>query len=284
MRVAVLRCENLPSIEDMLPSPEMEEVLFGDDRLLVEAIVARGHLAESLSWQSPRLLQGEFDLAVVRSAWDYFEQRDRFLDTLARIESSGCRVVNSVDTIRWNSHKHYLFDLRALGIPIVPTFDADRLGPSDTAGWQGAIVKPVVGGGGKSVRRVDVGEAADLGPGFLAQPFVDSVISEGEWMFIYFGGELSHTLLKKPKAGDFRAHAIYGGSTEVAAPSGEDIRHVHDMVARLPARYPYARLDLIRYEGKLAIIELELIEPALYMQMAPGSADRLAEALAIGDA
>lgn len=289
MRVAVLRCGQLPSFVTW-EIPNVEE-LFNDDRLVIAAFAEQGVEAESVIWSDPGVDWSQFDLALIRSTWDYIDSRAHFLSVLAAIVEAGCRLFNPLDIVRWNSDKSYLFDLRRWGVPIVPTWavagaNPVTLGATVAAqGWQRAVLKPRIGAGAANVSLVPIEEVAgsvrrlaEQQPQqqFLLQPLIESVMTEGEWSFIYLDGELSHTLLKKPAAGDYRAHGVYGGSVERARPRRDDLLQVEEMLGRLPFDPLYARLDLVRYEERLAIMELELIEPILYFNLFADGANRLA--------
>jgi len=291
MRVAILRCNALPSFVTWhIPN---ENELFADDAHLVAAFTERGIEASAVRWGEPDTDWNRYDLALIRSTWDYIDERERFLAALSEIEASSCRLFNPLDAVRWNSEKSYLFDLNRWGVPIVPTLrattrDSARVDAAvATEGWRSVVMKPIVGAGGASVSRVaaagvgstlDALEAQYPARAFLVQPLIESVMSEGEWSFIFIAGELSHVLLKKPASGDFRAHGIYGGTIEPAEPRSDDRREVEAMLRALPFDLLYARLDLVRVDGRLAIMELELIEPMLYFNLARGSAERLADA------
>lgn len=288
MRVAVLRCERLPSFVTW-EIPDVES-LFGDDRRLVEALAARGVDAELVAWSDPGVDWYTFDAAVLRSTWDYVDHLAEFLGVTAEIDASGCRLLNPVRAVHWNADKHYLDDLGRIGVPIVPLVrgmpgDAvSLLTAVDNAGWREVVVKPAVGVGGSGVIRADASDLAEvlgsLAPrtAVMVQPFAEAIVDEGELSFVMIGGEPSHTLLKRPAAGDFRAHGIYGGTVEPAEPSAADLAEVAAMAARLPFDLLYARFDVVRFAGRLAVLELELIEPMLYFDRTPGSADRFAEA------
>ncbi len=281
MKIAVLRFESLPVLEGITPPEGDDDLLMADDRMLVDEFMSRGVSAESLSWRDPRVATGVFDIVVLRSTWDYIEQLDRFLEVLESAERAGSRVINPIQHVRWNSAKSYLFDLASWGVPIVPVCNLQ------SKDWRGSaeryVAKPVVGAGGKHVLRGTEEEiiawASAKGGEFVVQPFVPTVETEGEWSFIYFGGRYSHAMLKRPKSGDFRAHSIYGGTIELDTPMQEDLAQVDAIVARLPEGLAYARIDLLRHEDRLAVIELELIEPVLYMKVAPDAAKRLADAV-----
>ncbi|GAA1059798.1 ATP-grasp domain-containing protein [Agromyces bracchium] len=289
MRVAVLRCERLPSFVTW-EIPDVD-ALFDDDRLLVEALRARGVDAVPLAWSADADWTA-FDLAVLRSTWDYVDRLPEFLAALERIETSGCRVRNPLDAVRWNSDKRYLEDLDRRGVPVVPLIRADPGDPGPAVeavadrGWTELVVKPEVGVGGAGVARL---RAADL-PGRLAsadgplfvQPLARAVLDEGEYSHVLIGGEASHVLRKRPATGDFRAHGIYGGTVEAHAADAGDLAEIRALAARLPFELDYARIDVVRYEGRLSVLELEVIEPILYLALAPGAAGRLAAAVLRG--
>jgi glutathione synthase/RimK-type ligase-like ATP-grasp enzyme len=288
MRVAVLRCGRLPSFVTW-EIPDVD-ALFGDDRRLLDAFADRGVEAEPVVWSAADVDWESFDAAVLRSTWDYVDHLGEFLGVMADIAASRCTLLNPVDAVRWNADKHYLDDLARIGVPIVPLVrgtpaDAARLlADVDDAGWDRLVVKPAVGVGGSGVRRTDRRGLADvlgaLAPGaeVMVQPFADAIQAEGELSFAFVDGEPSHVLRKRPAPGDFRAHGIYGGTVELIEPDAADLVEVTAMAARLPFDLLYARFDVVRVAGRLAVLELELIEPMLYLDLVPERAGRLADA------
>jgi glutathione synthase/RimK-type ligase-like ATP-grasp enzyme len=288
MRVAVLRCGRLPSFVTW-EIPDVD-ALFGDDRRLLDAFADRGVEAEPVVWSAADVDWESFDAAVLRSTWDYVDHLGEFLGVMADIAASRCTLLNPVAAVRWNADKHYLDDLARIGVPIVPLVrgtpaDAARLlADVDDAGWDRLVLKPAVGVGGSGVRRTDRRGLADvlgaLAPGaeVMVQPFADAIQAEGELSFAFVDGEPSHVLRKRPVPGDFRAHGIYGGTVELIEPDAADLVEVTAMAARLPFDLLYARFDVVRVAGRLAVLELELIEPMLYLDLVPERAGRLADA------
>lgn len=288
MRVAVLRCERLPRFVTW-EIPDVE-ALFADDLRLIDAFSERGVEAEPVAWSDPAADWDAYDVALLRSTWDYVDHLGPFLELTATIERSRCMLLNPGDAARWNADKRYLDDLDGLGVPIVPLVrgtrsDAPRmLAAVADAGWDELVLKPAIGVGGSGVVRAGaatLGQVLDgLPPGteVMAQPFAEAILDEGELSFIFLGGTLSHALRKRPATGDFRAHGIYGGTVEPMAPDPGDVEQVDAMFARLPFDLLYARVDVVRLHGRLRVLELELIEPMLYLDLAPGSAGRLADA------
>lgn len=286
MRVAVLRCDRLPRFVTW-EIPDVD-ALFDDDRRLIEALERRGIRAESVPWTAA-VDWADFDVAVLRSTWDYVDRLPEFLAALEAIEQSGCRVRNPLDAVRWNADKRYLEELDRLGVPVVPLL---RVSPSDAgtavrdvaaAGWDDLVVKPTVGVGAADVvrlpaTRLEAHLASATGPVFV-QPFASSVVEEGEYSYALIAGAVSHALRKRPASGDFRAHGIYGGTVEPHHPSPGDLAEILDLSKRIPFGVDYARVDVVRFDGRLAVLELELIEPILYLSLAAGSADQLADAV-----
>jgi glutathione synthase/RimK-type ligase-like ATP-grasp enzyme len=221
----------------------------------------------------------DYDLVYICTPWDYQNDVDGFLDVLATVEQSSARLCNSLQLVRWNLEKTYLQELESRGADIVPSrffdrFDARRVEACFDAHGTGRIVlKPVVGANSDNIfvvtgpMRDDVAdELRDVFAKrpFFVQPFMDSVQGEGEYSLFFFGGEYSHAILKKPKQGDFRTQEEHGAN-------------VLGVVNPQPV---YVRADFVRGEGeRFLLMELELIEPALYFRTDPGSASRFARAL-----
>jgi len=237
----------------------------------------------------------DYDLVYICTPWDYQNDVGGFLDVLATIEQSSARLCNSLQLVRWNLEKTYLQELESRGADIVPSrffhrFDAHRVEACFDAHGSGTIVlKPVVGANSdnvfvvKSPLRDDVvDELRDVFSNrpFFVQPFMDSVQDEGEYSLFFFGGEYSHAILKKPKPGDFRSQEEHGADIlSIAAPEAlvETARHVLGVISPQPV---YVRADFVRGKGeRFLLMELELIEPALYFRTDPGSAARFARAL-----
>jgi glutathione synthase/RimK-type ligase-like ATP-grasp enzyme len=291
MRVAILRCQDLPKFITW-EVPDLDE-LFEEDRLVISAFEDQGVEASSIIWRDASIEWGQFDVALIRSTWDYIDYIEPFLTVLSEIENSSCKLFNSEEAVRWNSDKHYLLDLERWDVPILPTYLASN---SDSRAlqkefakrnWRTAILKPTVGVGGADTYRV---ASTDLSSTlrelklrhprneYLIQPFAESVVTDGEWSFVYFNRELSHVLLKKPAADDYRTHGLYGGTIEKAVPPEEYSEQADAILAKIPFDLLYVRLDLIIVDGRLAVVEVELIEPILYFRLVPDSIRRLVSA------
>jgi hypothetical protein len=293
-RIAILRCGQLPSFVTW-DIPNFDE-LFAEDKLLQRGFAEQGFEADIVIWNHPDIDWNNYDIALIRSTWDYLDQKDRFLEVLARIEASTCKLYNSQEAIRWNIDKRYLFDLEKWDIPIIPTYSASQWEALEfrkifvERGWQTAVIKPVVGLAGSYTRKVNLDDLesmlrtlqANYPPQeFMIQPFIESVVTEGEWSFIYFNRELSHVLLKKPAPNDYRVQGIYGGTIQPAKPHSDDLAQAETVISKLPFDILQARLDFVRVNGHLAIIEVELIEPIFSFNLVPEGIDRLVNAIRI---
>ena len=265
-----------------------------DAELSFPPMAELGWNVEMVPWQSDADWNA-YELVYICTPWDYQNDVAGFLDVLATIENSSARLVNSLDLVHWNLQKTYLRELESRGADIVPSrffdcFDADRVAACfDGYGTGTIVVKPVVGANSDNVfvltrplndDLIDELSHVFADRPFFVQPFVDSVRSEGEYSLFFFGGEYSHAILKKPKPGDFRTQEEHGAdilSVEASAALVEKARRVLGEVNPQPV---YVRADFVRGAGeRFLLMELELIEPALYFRTDPGSAGRFASAL-----
>lgn len=293
-RVAILRCGKLPSFVNW-EVPNLDE-LFEEDNLLLHGFEAQGFQAKPIVWNRPNIDWNQFDIALIRSTWDYLDAREQFLQVLSQIEASSCRLFNPLAAVRWNIDKHYIFDLEKWGVPIIPTYLASNVetdalhAPLTDQQVQTVVLKPTIGLGGANSYRVPLDELNDTlttlrisqpQHEYLVQPFIESIVTEGEWSFIYFNRQLSHVLLKKPAPNDYRVQGIYGGTVRPAKPSPHDLLQAEAVIAKLPFDILYARLDFVRVGNQLSVIEIELIEPILCFNLVPESIVRLADAIRI---
>lgn len=253
-----------------------------DDQLAEAPFAEIGWTVEHVPWR-----QGgwdRFDAAVIRSTWDYHKHPAEFLAALEEIGRAGTRLANPLELVRWNARKTYLRDLEARGLPVVPTLWDPRPDASlfDELGTDEIVVKPVVSASAFHTYRLRRGEdmkAAFEGREVLVQPFLRSIVEEGEYSLFFFGGEISHAVLKSPKEADFRVQEEHGGLIEPIEPPAFLIELGHRIVESLPVSPLYARVDLAALDsGDYALMELELIEPSLYFRTDPESPRRFARA------
>lgn len=267
-----------------------------DDDLALAELRSRGWRVEEIPWRRRGVDWGAFDLVVIRTTWDYQHDLDAFLDALSAIESAGVPLANPSALVRWNARKTYLRDLASRGVPVVPTrwgvgLSADGVRSlCDALGDGGCVIKPTVSANAhdtfRLAREPDGSVAGELASRFadrewMAQPFVASVLVEGEYSVFYFDGAYSHAIVKRPKAGDFRVQEEHGGLIAAIEPD-DALRLAADRVMAALDEVPLqARVDLVRLDdGSLALMELEAIEPSLYFRTHPKAAGRFADALA----
>jgi glutathione synthase/RimK-type ligase-like ATP-grasp enzyme len=260
-----------------------------DDELLLEAFTARDCEAEPVIWDEEEADWGAFDLCLVSSTWDYNRKHLEFLDWARRVETV-TPLWNPAPTIAWNSDKTYLRELAGSGVRIVPTVWVERgsgarLDETLTErGWAEAVVKPVVDLGAENLHRVRAGTGSEALATVLrrhdamVQPFLPSVEDQGELSLIYIDGKLTHAVRKRAAPGDFRVQSIWGGTVERAEPGAAEVQLGEQVLDQLDEPPLYARIDIVEGLEGPCLIELELIEPNLYLTYHPPAADALAEA------
>jgi hypothetical protein len=272
---------------------ERGDFVIDDDRAIAP-LAARGIEVESVPWNRPGVDWKRYALVVIRSTWDYQHHAEDFLRTLAAIEAV-TRLHNSAAIARWNMRKTYLKELAAQGVATVPTIWRDGLARGglltlfDELGSDEAVIKPVMSGNAEGAWRLDRQRAKDLagvieaffhGRPLMMQAFEQAIVSEGEFSLIYFDGALSHAILKVPKADDFRVQEEHGAEI-IAIHAEPALRTAGDAaMAAIGEKLLYGRADLVRHGNEFRVMELELVEPALYLRMDPGAPDRFADAVA----
>lgn len=276
---ALATCAHLPEGSD-------------DARILAAALTGLGVAADMAVWDDAAVDWSRYDLVVVRSTWDYTDRREEFL---AWAESLP-RVLNPADVLRWNTDKRYLRDLAAAGVPVVPTrWDPDDI-PAD---WPEYVLKPSVSSGSRDTARWGPGEEdaarahlrelRDAGRTVMLQPYLEAVDTAGETALVFLGGEYSHAARKarvlNPGAGIEGLAGLGETRGKVTATTATDaeLDLAHRVLDAVPGGRDllYARVDLIPGPGgDPLLIELELTEPALYLEHAPGGDARFAKAVA----
>lgn len=257
-----------------------------EDDLVASALRDIGVAPRRMVWDTDRI---DADLCVIRTTWDYFERRDEFLAWADRAARE-CRLWNPPSILRWNAHKGYLLHLAERGVPMPDTAlltNEDPVAVIRERGWGRVMVKPAVGVGALDTLAADADETdrirshvADLYTRgqVVLQEYLPSIHTAGERSLIFFDGRLSHAVRKVPAPGDYRAHPYWGASVEPVTATRDQLEAGLLALAGAPAMPLYARVDLLeRADGGPALIELELIEPYLFLD--GGSARRLAEAI-----
>jgi hypothetical protein len=283
-----------PSVA-LATSEELPE-LDPDSALALPALAERGIDARPVAWSDARVDWSEFDAVVLRSVWDYFHHAEAF-DSWVESVAGQAPLWNPAGVVRWNAHKGYLAEFGERGVPVIESLalphraEVDLAHVLDEHGWEDAIFKPAVAGGALGLERVrgsDEARAAQpaidgllAGGEVLVQPFLRSIVDEGELSLVYFDGRLSHTVLKQAKPGDIRVQPQHGGVPQLVEPSAEAVGIAELVLDAVDAELLYARVDLVRADdGSLRLIELEVIEPLLFLELDPAAASRYADAIA----
>ncbi len=268
-------------------------VYVSDDDLSHPHLAALGWEVEVVPWRSPGVRWERFAAAVIRTTWDYQDHVPAFLAALERIEAAGVPVANPLPLVRANVRKTYLLDLAARGcrVPrteVVRALDASALAAfARDAGSAGLVAKPVIGASGWEAFHVRPGDTAAAvaalrvlaGREVLLQPFLPAVLVEGERSLVFFGGVFSHALDKVPVAGEFRVQEEHGGIISGVEPDAASMEVAETALRLLDSVPLYARVDLVRDAGRPVLMELELIEPSLYLRTDPGAPVRFAAAV-----
>ena len=271
----------------LVPAPDFAEEWRWAFDAEAAALVAGGVEVDPVPWTEAGDLSG-YDLVLPLVTWGYYERPGEWFDFLDRIERERLPVVNPPALLRWNSDKKYLAELGSAGVPTVPTLAVDSLSDRHLEearsrfGTARLIVKPPVSGGAFETFRLEAQDGvppAVAGRAMIVQPFVEA-IAQGEYSLILFDRALSHCVIKRPREGDFRVQPHHGGITQVHAPPEGAVELAHAALRAAPAPATYARVDIIRDDsGVLRIMELELVEPALFLHLVPEAEARFAAAI-----
>lgn len=265
-----------------------------DDVYLVAVLELLGIEPIVCVWNDPEVDWTAFDAVLIRTIWDYFEHYAAFLAWTHTLDRLGVSIINDTQMLRWNSDKRYLLDLERHGVPIIPTRVAQGAFLQAALAQvtdREVVIKPTVSGGAWHTVRGNAGTTefeqalAKLPPqlDYLVQPFVPEIASHGEWSLLYFGGAYSHAVLKRPTEGDYRVQEQHGGSMAQATPDESILQagsRILAAVAALGHQAPvYARVDGVMVNGQFLMMELELIEPSLFLAERPDAAERFARLL-----
>jgi len=276
--ILIAACDAYPD-----PTPSVEALL--------RALQAQGVRADYRSWKrTPPEALAAADAVLPLCCWDYHDRPEQFLDWVSEIEVRGGRLLNTPATLRWNFRKTYLLDLAAQGLSVPRTIHLTRASRSSVEAclqreeWGTAVLKPVSGQSGYGVRKVDLADPAswpdDAFAGeALVQEFQDDIGRLGETTLTFIDGIFSHAIRRVLRPGEWRANLQYGTVPEPVEVAADVVSAAQRFLEAVPDAPLYARVDSLVRSNGFMLMELELIEPYLYLEFAPGSADRLAQAL-----
>ena len=287
MQIALATCHNLPGWEK-------------DDLPFHAALERRNVALHRPIWDDPTVDWARFDATVIRTTWDYMEKCEAYVAWAERVATLG-HLFNPPEVVRWNTHKTYLRDLEARGVPIAPTQWLEVASPVDVAevmsrhGWDRGFIKPVIGATARATLRFHAREAPAAQThlerylpteGMMIQPYLARVETEGEFSAIVFDGTPSHWVRKVPVPGDYRVQDDFGAHDEPWTPPDEAralaSQALEAAATQLDLERPllYGRVDMLLDDGgRFVLNELELVEPSLFFRHDSQAADRLADAL-----
>jgi hypothetical protein len=267
--------------------------LTDDDRFLLQPLSDRGIQAQPAVWNDPLFPWSSCAGVILRSCWDYHLQPEAFLRWIGELETANVPLFNPAPLVRWNADKSYLRDLETKGLAIVPTYWPEGSAPTrlqeklEHFAWPKAVVKPRISATAYRTQLVSTDNADSAqslfdelrrGPGVMVQKFMDCITHAGEWSLIFFAGAFSHAVLKKPRSGDFRVQNDFGGTSHLADPPLHVLKNATRAVQMVDPTL-YARVDGVDDDGQFRLMELELIEPALFLADHPAAPARFADAI-----
>ena len=271
--------------------PYIQNVL-KEDGLVMEGLEKLNLKTIKKDWNDTNFNWSSTKSAIFRSTWDYFDQFSNFRNWLELVKEQ-CYLINPYEQINWNLDKHYLLDLQKLDLPIVESVFVSKKTQlnletiSKSKNWKDIVIKPTISGAARHTYHLKNDEIKKFqdkwlsltnDEDFMVQEFQKNILSTGEIAVMIFGGEYSHSVLKKAKKGDFRVQDDFGGSVEKINPSLEIIELAEKTVKSLKTMPIYARVDIIFDNVSNPVIsELELIEPELWFRFKEESAYKLAE-------
>lgn len=281
LKLAFATCAEIPSF-------------YPDDKHVADVLGQRNVVVEPLVWDNPNVDWSTYDAVVIRSCWDYHLCPTDFLAWVDHLAAQHIRVLNNPVLLRWNHDKSYLQDLIAQGIPVVPTqWFQQGTTPSlqsilESRIWDKAVVKPTISATAyhtwittrskahqHETRFQDLVTTRDV----MIQPFIPEIQTRGEWSLMFFGGRFSHAVVKRPKPGDFRVQDNFGGTTALATPNKATLTIAQQVLTALDHKTVYARIDGVETAAGFQIMEVELIEPSLFLSEHPLAPTRFADAI-----
>ncbi len=296
-RIALVTESRFESLE------RASQELFGpnvllEDQLLAASLRARNIDSMRVSWSNPKVNWNDFDAILLRTPWDYFQQIGPFTDWIAGREE-GPPLLNPPSIVRWNLDKHYLRDLQQSGIRTVPTQWIVPTSDGASVDWESyfdllqgdeVVLKPCISAGSEDTYRLRkesrheweaAMNAVVAKRSMMLQEFQPSILDKGEVSLIAWGGRVSHAVRKRGKSGDFRIQFQFGGSANRCIPTEAEITFAEEILMKCQPETVYARVDLVyNRQSQPQVMELELIEPELWLRLAPESSDGFADAIA----
>ena len=272
---------------------------------LEKELKKRGLKSAIVCWDDPKVKWEEATLTISRTTSTYFQDPEKFLAWARKVEGTST-LWNPSPVMEWNYHKRYLLELQDHGIPMPETLLIPQNTEQpieeilETIPWDDFILKPSIGAGSGGLRRFSK-DSSDLEAHFrnlnkhgfkqvfnfgelefipcdtLVQPFIPEIMKNGEASLIFFGGKYSHSMLKKVKTGDFRAHPLWGAEVGRYHPSEREIEVAFQSLEVVEHPIEYARIDMIPTDSDPLVIEVELLDPNLFFDHLPETVGSFAD-------
>ncbi|QXV63851.1 hypothetical protein INP83_12120 [Mucilaginibacter sp. 21P] len=285
MKIAIITAGNVGKYSGANGFDELKD--------LTPFLIQKGLDINEEIWDNSQVDWSQYDLAILKTPWDYTYKFDLFRLWLNNLQNLKVKLLNGYDTVRWNFDKKYLKEIQLKGYLTVPSVHLEKnwngeiMSLFDSLSSDEIVIKPCISAGSKNTvkfNRMTVKDSLTVVEDIIAdgdtivQPFIQE-INNGELSFVFFNGQYSHTVLKKPKSGDFRVQQFLGGTIEPFCPNEYLINTVSSYVAEFSVDTFYSRVDGVIIDGKFVLMELELIEPFLYLAYDANAPQRYYEAL-----
>jgi hypothetical protein len=283
VKLALLTCDKLPNCTSC-------------DLELSKILKRHQIVASPAIWNDPKINWNNFDLIIIRSCWDYHLYPKEFTSWLHYIKQIKTPILNSIDTVLWNLNKTYLLELENKGVVIPKTVWVDSTTDQELHDilyhnhLDEVVIKPTIAASAYGAWRTNLKRATVEQERFrqevekdknkvIIQKFLSEVCLEGEWSLIFFNSEFSHAVIKNPKIGDYRVQRGYGGVNTKAAPPKvvlDTAKHILNLCGKDSL---YARVDGVLVDGIFVLMELEMIEPCLFLEEDSSALQRFSNAI-----
>jgi glutathione synthase/RimK-type ligase-like ATP-grasp enzyme len=266
---------------------------YDEEAHLLDFLANKGLNIERRVWNDPTVDWQQYGLAILKSPWDYHEQIAEFHNWLDTLQTLNVQLLNPIETVRWNSDKSYLKEIANAGFKVIPSMFLDKGSKPDLSLLfeqllaEKIVIKPCISAGAKNVLTLTCNTVNEqqamiydllLAEDYLAQPFMHEIL-EGEWSMLFFNGAYSHCILKVPRSGDFRVQQYHGGQLKAVKPEQAHIDSAAGYVKHFAKDTLYARVDGVICNQQFHLMELELIEPYLYLDTDADAYERYYKAL-----
>ena len=262
-----------------------------EDNLVLEALKKRNLNVIRIDWDSKNFDWRNTKYVLFRTTWDYFDKFKKFKNWLKKIKNKTI-LINNYNQIIWNIDKHYLLELKQKNINIPKTTIIKKKSKESLksiylkSGFKELILKPTISGAGRHTYKINtkninkyqnIFKKIIKNEDMMIQEFQKSILTKGEVSLMLIGGKFTHSILKKAKKNEFRVQDDFGGTVHNYNASKEEIKFAENTILKIKPTPVYARVDIIiDNNNKIALSELELIEPEMWFRKNKIAASKLA--------